>query len=106
MSESAAISWLQRTGQRWKAIVFLLLIAVALGTIIALAILSKSDFAPRCELSMAEVGLVIVAMLWLILSVRCPTCGGRVALKYLRDRSVTEWLTVLWVSGRCPFCNM
>jgi hypothetical protein len=103
--------WLTRTGQWWKAIVFLLL---ALGDLCLFGILIwrinhrgvVSTVVPdEVTLSLSFVGLGIITFGWLWFSIRCAECKTGVAAYVLTHSSASDWFTTLVTLTRCPNCQ-
>jgi hypothetical protein len=103
--------WITKTGQRWKAILFLFL---ALADLCLFGMLiwrinhrgAISTVVPdEGILSLSFVGLGIVAFGWLWLSIRCAECKTSVAGYVLKHLPASDWFTTLLTLTRCPNCG-
>jgi hypothetical protein len=47
----------------------------------------------------------VAAMLWLWLSLRCPSCGASIAGSLVHTEPASGWFTTLLTLTRCPKCR-
>jgi hypothetical protein len=103
-------SFLQQTHQYWKVTLTLALVGLG-GVLLALMIWRVNDdtslpWVPgEGFFSAVGTGLVLLGLLWLWLSVRCPRCRARVAATILTKERTTTWLTMLLDFEECPGCG-
>ena len=91
---SRDVSWLRRTGQTWKFVIFWL------------GMLPGGLWGARIGLRDFRWTLVSLGVFaWFMLSVRCPRCRGRVAWYAATKLPFREFDVALWRDGRCPICN-
>ncbi len=107
---SGQTAWLSMTGQKWKLAVFLLLMAIAGAALAAVIWMSQHGAADGSEgglVAWALTGVLgmLVAFLWLTLSLRCPGCRANVGWSVLRTISASQWLTALLTIQVCPACG-
>jgi hypothetical protein len=108
--ETGRTVWLSGTGQRWKLVIFLLLMFMAGAALAAVIWMSQHEGAdesagPLVVCAVTGALGVLGAFLWLSLSVRCPVCRNRVAWSVLRTVSAGQWLVVLLSMEACPACG-
>lgn len=103
--------WLTKTGQRWKAILFLLLALVDL-CLFGMLIwrinhrgMISTVVPDEVILSLSFVGLGIVAFGWFWVSIRCAECKTSVAGYVLKHSPASNWFTTLLTLPRCPNCG-
>jgi uncharacterized membrane protein YeaQ/YmgE (transglycosylase-associated protein family) len=101
------MTWIERSGQRWKAIVFLGLIGLDGAALLVSTLGYRGKIAGDYKeyFSLATALITAVALLWLGSAVRCSTCGLRVGWWYMRNASMAEWFSGLWKTERCPSCG-
>jgi endogenous inhibitor of DNA gyrase (YacG/DUF329 family) len=49
--------------------------------------------------------VVVVVMGWVLLTVRCPSCGTRIAWRAMREQKVGDWWPWLTSIVSCPACG-
>jgi hypothetical protein len=104
------MSFIERTGQRWKVFIFFGLLLFG-GVFLALMIwrVSDSESFPsvpgELPFAFSGTGAVLLAFVWLWLSVRCPRCAALVAGHILRNESAGHWLMKLMEFQDCPRCG-
>jgi endogenous inhibitor of DNA gyrase (YacG/DUF329 family) len=109
------LNWLARTHQRWKlatgiAVLVAAGVCMAFGTAAfaqcdgpAYAYCATADRGMFLQLAGASVGLL--AMIWVLLSVRCPVCGRRVVWWAMSTKPVNAWLIAVLATKACPSCG-
>lgn len=101
------LSWIRKTGQTWKLVVF--------GILLSGAGILMLDFVLHLQMVGAEqrpisiiligIGLGLGAFFWLAVSIRCPSCRKAAAYVVLRTAEANNWFVVLWGLDRCPSCE-
>lgn len=103
-------SFLQQTHQYWKVTLTLAFVGLG-GVLLALMIWRVNNgtslpWVPgEAFFSAIGTGLVLLGLLWLWLSVRCPRCRARVASTILTRERTTAWLAALLDFEACPRCG-
>src|SRR5882724_5947909 len=100
-------TWLARTGQVWKVQLGSALTIIA-GFVLLVSInRSVAGKGGDRELLVALGATVcgLAAFTWMLLSVRCHTCGTRVAWYRIQSSGLFSWLTELRRSCACPVCD-
>lgn len=102
-------SWLSRSGQSWKMLVFYAFLVVTIG-LIALFIASVNgvEIVPGVSqfgLAMLFVGSGFGALGWLVYAIRCPRCGYRPVWPTLKQSNAGVWLPTLLTMTDCPSCH-
>ena len=101
-------TWLSATRQRWKLFVFLLLMSAEAGQLVALILALRGTLEGDTFIVTFGVGsalTLIIAMVWLAFSIRCPACGRRPGWFALSHANVSTWLGELLHSTRCMICH-
>ena len=101
--------WIIATGQAWKLRVFYVLIVLTL-ILQARFISSITGINIVSSLSEKENAALFVttgigALLWLVLSIRCPACDALPVWTILREADASRWLLELRRSDRCAVCG-
>lgn len=96
---STASSWLTRTGQTWKVVVFGALFVLA-GCCLLLSSVDNETL-----WSLTGVGLGALSLGWFGLSIECPACNTRVGWWYVSRSSVLSWWPRFFYAERCPHCG-
>ena len=100
-----ASSWLKRTGQTWKVVVFGVLVVVGLA-LFALFIAAVNEKIQReMGFAFAFVGASFGALFWLATAIRCSRCGARPAWHLMRTAPHASWFLELLALDRCPSCG-
>jgi hypothetical protein len=89
------MSWLQRTGQRWKLGVF------CLGMFLPWALGHLGSVRFEADGWMLSAGVFV----WFMLAVRCPRCGGRVAWALATGVDHRRFAPELLGARECPLCR-
>ena len=98
-----ASSWLKRTGQTWKVVVFGVLVIASL-VLLALMIAAVNGKIEG-EVAFAFVGAGFCAFLWLATAIRCSRCGARPAWHLMRTAPQASWFSEFLALDRCPSCG-
>lgn len=97
-------SYLRKSRQVWKLMTAMALMAIGLYLTVVLS--RDADSYQRgllCVFGGLTLGLG--AMIWLIVSVRCPRCHARLIWRAATTREARDWLGELLRSGTCPSCG-
>jgi hypothetical protein len=101
--------WIVATGQAWKLKVFYVVILLTL-ILFGRFILSYNGINvalilgdPRNPALFLAVGFG--SLLWVVLSIRCPTCDALPVWTLLRHGGASNWLIELSQSDRCAVCG-
>ena len=102
-----ASPWIDATGQRWKLVVLLALTVVAISMVLGgiFPAMGQVVIADRSLYSAAAPLVGAVWLGWFAFAVRCPHCGARPGLWYLRNKGLTEWFTGFVGAVQCPTCG-
>ncbi len=103
-------SFLTATRQTWKVYAFfVLLLASGVSFVLMVLALSQGDAStwPLDDVSLAVVAGItgVGAVVWLTVSLRCPTCRARVAAHVITCEALSEWLPKLIGLSQCPRCG-
>jgi hypothetical protein len=101
-------SWIARTGQTWKLLVFYLLILATGGMLVGLIMVMNGrtfDSLGKHEFILFFVLAGICSLAWLIVSVRCSLCGSRPVWGVIKNSEVDVWLLKLHTTKSCPTCG-
>jgi hypothetical protein len=105
--------WLSRTGQTWKVWISLGISCIAL----VLFILMVASFGNSGDEILGRLGidelqvlsaflcLGLLALFFLVFSVKCPECKKRPVYKIIRTSDFNQWFYVLISFDRCPNCG-
>ena len=110
-SHLSSNSWIGKTGQGWKVIVFLVLAFAdfclfALGTWQANHPAKLPSFPlDLVTLGLSFVGLGVLTFAWLWFSIRCPDCRKRAVGQIAKNATLGNWFTTLITLVRCPHCG-
>ena len=106
-------TWISRTKQSWKIVVFGALMSIVIVLIIGFVWLiysSNDDNATfwsfdgfELAMSFISLGAIAIGILWF--SIRCPICGAYVGAHILKTSSVNAWLADLLTLESCPSCG-
>ena len=100
-----ADSWLKRTGQTWKVVVFGVLV-VAVLVLFALFIAAvNGKIEGEVAFAFSFVGAGFGTLIWLATAVRCGRCGARPAWHLMRTAPHGSWFVQLLALDRCPSCG-
>jgi peptidoglycan/LPS O-acetylase OafA/YrhL len=102
--------FVQRTRQVWKIYLFaLLLMASVTPFVLMVVVLNVGTPAPwipeTFTLALATALGGVAAMLWLWLSLRCPSCGASIAGSLVQAELASGWFMKLLTLTRCPKCR-
>lgn len=98
-------NWLRSSGHLRNVAVFFALIGVALILFVAFIVSINVSADPDPWLAPAFVAVAGTALYGLFASIRCRSCGGRVAWWIARNASLGNWLTDLVALTVCPLCG-
>ena len=99
MTSGEARSWIERTGQRGKAIATLAIACFAPAAAV---------FAFSMGQAYLAIGLLVVAVLSFVAfaaTVRCPKCRKSISWMVLISRPSSRWLSDLFALEECPACD-
>ena len=96
--------WLSATRQRWK-----LAVAVC-GATVTLAsfawFIRELNVGAKVGLPLATFTIAgVFAVSWLVFAIRCPRCGYRPTVHFMRTESFDTWFVKLVAMERCPKCG-
>ena len=100
-------TWLKRTGQTWKIVVFgvLILVGMALFGFFVAVVNGKVEDGDIMYSAFAFVGAALAAFVWLVVAIRCPNCGAKPAWYFMRSASHDKWFQELLRMDHCPSCR-
>jgi hypothetical protein len=99
MSAPGYVRWIDRTGQRGKALGMLAVSCLAPG-IAVLAMSFGHGAAAAALLALAVVSFVAFAM-----TIRCPSCRKSISWMVISTRPSARWLGDLFALEECPACD-
>lgn len=104
-----SIPWLHATGQRWKVVIFAVLLAVS-GILFVGVILAANDVGLPGGMSIAHAALSqvtvgVAAFAWLVLSVRCTVCKRSFPWAFVSRGGHDSWWHRMHQARACPRCN-
>jgi hypothetical protein len=106
-------SWIYKTNQAWKIVIFGILVLVDM--VFFLALLWRINFPEKeyaniwlpdevvIALSFVGLGILTFAFIWF--SIRCPACRKNVGSKVLKTSKAGVWFTTLTSLRSCPYCG-
>ncbi len=106
-------SWLIKTGQTWKILIFIGISAIDLLLLI-LMIWSFNN--PKSEL-FVKTGIndlqiltaflvsALAGLMFLFISVQCPKCKKRPIYRIIKKSNLAEWFNTLIAFDKCPYCG-
>lgn len=102
--------FVQRTRQVWKIYLFALLLIASVAPFVLMVVVFKASTpAPwipdTFTLALATALGGVASMLWLWLSLRCPSCGASIAGSLIQAEPASGWFTKLLTVARCPKCR-
>ena len=102
--DMAQSNWLEATGQMWKLYLalFSCVIALLAFPFAVIALITGQMLVMPYWVSGAVLSTVTV--LWVVWSLRCPTCERSLAWKMFKTRPHMTWLVDLVGLDRCPYC--
>jgi len=95
----AAQRWIDRTGQRGKAIVMLAVSCLSPG----IAVLAMSF--GQGPVAAALLAIAVVAFLAFATTIRCPNCRKSISWMVIATRPSAQWLRDLFALEECPACD-
>lgn len=106
-------TWLSRSHQTWKLIVFGILLILEFGVIVLhqckinhfCGPLFKEDSGPTELLGWAVVVVAFIAFIWVWLAIRCSNCRKSVSGMILKTAPAMQWFTQLVTLQECPHCG-
>lgn len=97
-------NWLKDSGYSRKIALFFGLIVVGIALFLSfVATINESDPNPWLAAAFTAVGGIAICSLFA--SIRCRTCGGRVAWWVARHAPAGRWLSDLMTLSVCPICG-
>jgi hypothetical protein len=100
-----ASSWLKRTGQTWKVLVFGVLVVAGLALFALFIAAVNGKIEGEGAFAFSFTGVAFGALVWLATGVRCPRCGARPAWHLMRTAPHARWFLQLLALDRCPSCE-
>lgn len=113
MSKGLSNTWLGKTKQVWKIkALFILLIMdfFIFGLMVwkvnfpESAIFDTLNFMEH-EISVFFVVATVIVFLWLIFSIKCPSCKRSTTAFFVNNASVNNWVYELFLLEKCPYCG-
>jgi hypothetical protein len=98
---------LVRTKQQWKLHLFYLLMVPTALLLWLMIDGARSEGGSSTYSTLIPIGFVFsgaIAFGWLILSIRCKSCGARPVWTLFRTGHAHDWLTRLNTAEECPVC--
>ncbi len=93
-------SYVARTGQLWKLNIGLAGLFAG-GALAILPWFNQSE--PIMMLSLVGIAIGLLSLIWLSISIRCPTCRTRLVWRAMSRAKHDRWLYAL-MSSKCPVC--
>ena len=100
-----ANSWLKRTGQTWKVVVFGVLVVVGLALFALFLAAVNEKIQGEMAFAFTFMGAGFGALFWLATAIRCSQCGARPAWHLMRTAPHGSWFVQLLALDRCPSCG-
>ena len=91
--------WIDRTGQRGKAIVMLAVSCLAPG----IAVLAMSF--GQAAAAAALLAVAVAAFVAFATTIRCPNCHTSISWMVIATRPSAQWLRDLFALEECPACD-
>ena len=98
------LTFVERTGQRWKLRAVFWLPGLMMLLTYWLAKVSATSSLKFLFIVGGDAG-GLAFFVWSIASFRCPACGDRVLFRAMREQSIREWETWLLALSACPVCG-
>ena len=101
-------AWIRSTDQGWKVVVFVLLLLTAGAGLGLLVVLLSIESLPDIAVTTVGLGSGVIgctALLWLVLSIHCRSCGGRPVWGMLNSADASSWWPRLITTKGCPICG-
>ena len=100
-------TWLKRTGQTWKILVFgvLILVGMVLFGFFVAVVNGKVEDGDIMYSAFAFMGAAFAAFVWLTFAIRCPECGAKPAWHFMRTARHQTWFQELLRMEDCPSCR-
>jgi hypothetical protein len=100
-----ARSWLKRTGQTWKVVVFGVLVIASLVLLALMIAAVKGKIEGEVAFAFGFTGAGFGALFWLATAIRCSRCGARPAWHLMRTAPQGNWFSQFLALDRCPSCG-
>lgn len=100
-----ASSWLKRTGQTWKVVVFGVLVVVVLVLFALFIAAVNGKIGGEATFACSFVGAAFGALTWLATAVRCSQCGAKPAWHLMRTAPQGSWFSQFLALDCCPSCR-
>jgi hypothetical protein len=97
-----------KTHQRWKVVLFLIVMFFSISLFLAGEYVptSLAAFLPgEMALVLSGTALGAVALLWISFSIRCPVCRKNVGGYAVSHFDAMNWLTTFLKMEKCPRCG-
>jgi len=100
-------SFLHRARQMWKLPAFLVAFpAVGLALMIALVWdVVELPVRHSIVLYLSSLAVLVISYAWVLLTVRCPSCGARVLWLAVKTKTPGEWFNWVVDLESCPICG-
>lgn len=97
--------WYRQTGQTWKLITFLGLVAMCVVTSFFMVFAMMNGWRVRSGLAIASISLSAAALGWISIALKCPRCSGRPGWILLTRANSSVAFTSIVTLNRCPNCG-
>ncbi len=113
MNKAYRLSWIVKTGQKWKLWVIYIMGIMSLLSLIFMIICINYANNPF----LIEIGItrlhgrtlflvnILVFLLCLFLLIRCPSCKKRPIWQIVNNRGLSDWIHIILTFAKCPICG-
>ena len=104
-------SWIGRTKQTWKILVFAVLLCVDLPVVVVFVWkvndeeLLNGILPSATTLALVATALIAASFAWYVSSIRCPICRRSVSWHVLKNADQSMWFRALVELEACPMCH-
>ena len=106
-----ANTWISKTNQTWKLLVFIFLMLIALVMLVVFIaeyndrLLFLEQYLDKVSLALLSTGIGMVALLWVAFVFKCPSCKANVGKFVITKTEAATWFTTLLMLSSCPKCG-